>query len=281
MAEEKKKKETKKNNSMGTKTTASKTKKAPKKTTSSTKTTTKKATPKTTKSTAKTAKSTTTKKVATKNTKTATKSSTAKKTTPSKKVEIKNKEEVKEEKTIQINQKNLITGIVIALLVVSLILICVFGSTSTKYQKSSEESIESTTEGNSVLEQAQKESEEIKEDERTAPKTISVDDYLDLYKSDETSLVLISKESCGYCQIAVPIIENIIYTDGVEINHVDVGNMSDDDTAKLIGSDDYFSEGYGTPLILAVGENSIKDKIEGLTTKEGYKEFFKKYSSEE
>ncbi len=291
MAEEKKKKDTKKNNTVGTKKTTSKTKTTPKKTTSSSKTTTKKTAPNKTKSASKTTnsavkktKSTTTKKVATKNTKTASKSSTVKKTTaPSKNVDVNNKEEVKKDKTIEINQKKLVTGIAIVVLVVSLILLCIFGSdsVSTKYQKSSTNSEESSTDGNSVLEQATKESEEIKEDERTAPKLISVDDYLELYKSDEVSLVLISKESCGYCQIAVPIIENIIYTDGVKINHVDVGDMSDDDTAKLIGSDDYFSEGYGTPLILVVGENSIKDKIEGLTTKEGYKEFFKKYSSEE
>ena len=51
--------------------------------------------------------------------------------------------------------------------------------------------------------------------------------------------------------------------------------MSDDDVAKLVSSDDYFSEGYGTPLLLVVGDGKISNKIEGLATKSEYISFFK------
>lgn len=184
----------------------------------------------------------------------------------------------KQVKTIEINQRQLVIGIVIIVLILSLCLICFLGSdaTSSKYIKTSNNgSLESS--GDSILEQATKEAGEINDDVRTAPVSISVSEYLDLYNSDGLSIVLLSKESCSYCQIAIPIIENIIYEKGININHIDVGNMNSDDTSKLIGSDDYFSEGYGTPLLLLVGNGEIKDKIEGLSTKSSYMEFFTKY----
>lgn len=264
-------KSTSKVNSKTTKTT-------PKKTTatSKNKSTAKKSTPKTTSAATKS-----TSKLTSKTIKTTPKKTSSK--TSSKPISIENLESVKpkDDKTIEISKRKLIVGIIIVVLIILLFLVCFLGSNSVskKYSKASTntDTNTSSSEGNDILEQATKEAGEISDDQRTAPTDISVDDYIELYKGDEVSLVLLSKESCGYCQIAVPIIENIIYESGVKINHVDVGEMSSEDSAKLISSDDYFSEGYGTPLLMVVGENSIKDKIEGLTTKELYVEFFKKY----
>lgn len=255
MAEEKKKTESKKN-------TKGKT------------TTTKKSAPKTTSSATKS-----TSKVTSNTAKTTSKKTTSK--TSSNLVSIENIESIKtkNDKTIEISKRKLIVGVIIVVLVILLCLVCFLGSNSVskKYSTSSTNTDTSSSEGEDILEQATKEAGEISEEQRTSPTDISVDDYIELYKGDDLSLVLLSKESCGYCQIAVPIIENIIYESGVKINHVDVGEMSSEDSAKLISSDDYFSEGYGTPLLMVVGEGSIKDKIEGLTTKDSYIEFFKKY----
>ena len=309
MAIEKNKTESKKNTKGKTTTTK---KNAPKTTSSATKSTSKvtsktaKTTPKKTTSTSKnessakksapksTTKKTTTKKSAPKTTSSATKSTskvtsntaktTSKKTTAktsSKPYSIENIEanKTKDVKTIEISQRKLIVGIIIAVLVILLCLVCFLGSNSVskKYSTSSTNTDTPSSEGNDILEQATKEAGKISDEQREAPTDISVDDYIELYSSDDLSLVLLSKESCSYCQIAIPIIENIIYENGVKINRVDVGEMSKEDSSKLISSDEYFSEGYGTPLLMVVGENSIKDKIEGLTTKESYIEFFKKY----
>ena len=294
MAEEKKKTESKKNTKGKTttkkstpkatssatkstsKVTSKTTKTKPKKTTSTSKNTSsaKKSASKTTSSATKS-----TSKVTSKTTKTTPKKTTSK--TSSNPVSIENIESIKtkNDKTIEISKRKLIVGVIIVVLVILLCLVCFLGSNSVskKYSTSSTNTDTSSSEGEDILEQATKEAGKISEEQRTSPTDISVDDYIELYKGDDLSLVLLSKESCGYCQIAVPIIENIIYESGVKINHVDVGEMSSEDSAKLISSDDYFSEGYGTPLLMVVGEGSIKDKIEGLTTKDSYIEFFKKY----
>lgn len=178
----------------------------------------------------------------------------------------------------EVEKDKLIKTILVVLLVIIICLICFFASSSNSkpYSKSST-TTESTEEDNSVLEQATKEAGEVSDEERTAPKEITISEYMDLYNSEEDSLVLISRPTCQYCKIATPIIENIIYEDNVEIHYLNADNLSDDDTATLVSSDEYFQEGYGTPLLLVVGNGSIKDKVEGLVTKESYQAFFQQY----
>lgn len=128
-----------------------------------------------------------------------------------------------------------------------------------------------------MYEQAVKDSAAATDTKRKEPNEISVDDYLNLYKSDSQSIVLLSRPTCHYCQIATPIIENIIYEKDAKINYINTDELSEDDKSKLLSSDEYLANGYGTPLIIVVGNSKIIDKIEGLTTKNNYMEFFEEY----
>ena len=65
-----------------------------------------------------------------------------------------------------------------------------------------------------------------------------------------------------------PIVRNIIYEYGVTVNYLNTDELDDDGQAKLIESDDYFSEGYGTPLLLVVKDDEIVDIQEGYTDKD-------------
>lgn len=183
-----------------------------------------------------------------------------------------------------VNKKDKIVKVsLITILVIVLCLICFFASSSnsSKYSESSTNSSEATDSNNETLEEITKESGKVSDDERVSPDEITVNDYLDLYKSSETAIVLISRPTCQYCKIATPIIENIIYETGIKINYINVENMSEEDKENFSSSDSYFSEGFGTPLVLAIGNNSIIDKVDGLTTKSNYKSFFQKYESKD
>ncbi len=162
----------------------------------------------------------------------------------------------------------------ISLLIIIICLISFFASNtkSTPYSNYVDE------EGEEILKQATKDAGSVSDEERTSPKEISVSDYINLYnEEDKDYLVLISKPSCEYCKLATPILENIIYEENVSINYLNPDNFSEDDNRLLISSDSYFAEGYGTPLLLIVGNHSIKDKIEGLVDKATYLEFMKEY----
>ena len=116
---------------------------------------------------------------------------------------------------------------------------------------------------------------EISEDKQAELNSIDIDKYLSLKKGSDKSIIYIP--TCHYCQQEDPIIKNIVYETKVTVNYLNTDELDDDGNTKLIKSDDYFSEGYGTPLILVVQKNKIVDKIEGLTSKEDIVSFFKKY----
>lgn len=118
---------------------------------------------------------------------------------------------------------------------------------------------------------------EISEDKQAELNSIDIDKYLSLKKGSDKSIIYISRPTCHYCQQEDPIIKNIVYETNITVNYLNTDELDEDGNSKLIKSDDYFSEGYGTPLILVVQKNKIVDKIEGLTSKDNIVSFFKKY----
>lgn len=165
----------------------------------------------------------------------------------------------------------------------SIILVCavcfsISLSSGEKYSKKSATSESSSdTSSDDILEVATKEAASISDDQRKSPDPISIDEYLEYYSGSSNTVVLFARDSCQYCKLATPILENIIYESDVDLKYVDLSTLSDDDKTKLANSDDYFKEGISTPLLVVVGNNSMTDYIEGLNTKENYISFFKKY----
>ena len=107
-----------------------------------------------------------------------------------------------------------------------------------------------------------------------AAKDIDVDTYLDLYKGDEKAIVLFSRPTCGFCQIAEPILQHISYQYDLTINHINTDEMDSDDSTNLVESNDYFSDGLGTPLLMVVSNGEIVDVVSGLVDTASYVDFF-------
>ncbi len=173
-------------------------------------------------------------------------------------------------------KEQLKTGVIIVL-----VLVIIFGGSyfaselkSDKYKNSN-----STSTGNNtnISTDNTNTSSEISEDEQAELNSIDIDKYLSLKKGSDKSIIYISRPTCHYCQQEDPIIKNIVYETKVTVNYLNTDELDDDGNSKLIKSDDYFSEGYGTPLLLVVQKDKIVDKIEGLTSKENIVSFFKKY----
>lgn len=171
-------------------------------------------------------------------------------------------------------KEQLKTGVIIVL-----VLVIIFGGSyfaselkSDKYKNSN-----STSTNNNTNISTDNTSSEISEDEQAELNSIDIDKYLSLKKGSDKSIIYISRPTCHYCQQEDPIIKNIVYETKVTVNYLNTDELDDDGNSKLIKSDDYFSEGYGTPLLLVVQKDKIVDKIEGLTSKENIVSFFKKY----
>lgn len=114
---------------------------------------------------------------------------------------------------------------------------------------------------------------DIPEDEQGDLNDIDIDEYLDLKEGKKASIIYIARPTCHYCQEMEPIIRNVVYEYDVEVNYLNTDELDDDGQAKLIKSDDYFSEGYGTPLLLVVKDDKIVDIQEGLTDKDATVKF--------
>ena len=68
---------------------------------------------------------------------------------------------------------------------------------------------------------------------------------------------------------------NLIYEYNIKINYLNTDELGEDGNSKLISSDEYFAEGYGTPILLLVGNGKIINQVDGLTTRDEYINFFK------
>ena len=164
--------------------------------------------------------------------------------------------------------------------IIILVLIIVFGGSYLASEIKSDKNTSSnktTTSDNNNTSTDSDDSSIISEDKQAELNSIDIDEYLSLKKGSDKSIIYISRPTCHYCQQEDPIMKNIIYETKITVNYLNTDELDDDGNTKLIKSDDYFSEGYGTPLILVVQKNKIVDKIEGLTSKEDIMSFFKKY----
>lgn len=162
--------------------------------------------------------------------------------------------------------------------IIILVLVIVFGGSFLASEMTFDKSkSNNTTTTNKQENNTTSNDDEISEDKQAELNSIDIDKYLSLKKGSDKSIIYISRPTCHYCQQEDPIIKNIVYETKVTVNYLNTDELDDDGNTKLIKSDDYFSEGYGTPLILVVQKNKIVDKIEGLTSKEDIVSFFKKY----
>jgi thiol-disulfide isomerase/thioredoxin len=168
-------------------------------------------------------------------------------------------------------------------IIVGLILIIVFGTSffasELQNRKACEDAKNSaegavTEQGNIIIE-AENEANSISEAEMKDHKNISVAEYISLKESSKASIIYIARPTCSYCLVADPILKNIAYKYNLTINYINTDEISDDEALALVKSDGYFSEGYGTPLLLIVKNNQIINVSEGLNIGSHYINFFK------
>ena len=178
--------------------------------------------------------------------------------------------------------KKILIGLCITIFILLLCALCYFASSAVTSGAGKNSTTDSTTEttddsdseADQLIARAQEESDSVSEDEQKAFEEIDTDQYLDLYNGSENAVVLFSRPTCGFCQIAEPILRHISYQYDFTIYNVNVDEMDDDDNSKLLESDDFFSNGYGTPLLIVVSDGEVVDMINGLVDTATYVDFF-------
>ncbi len=208
------------------------------------------------------------------------KSVESKKTAPKKEVkaEVKKEEKKVEEKESTNKGKNavirnVVVGVLIAILLIVLFIIS--NNNSKSYTKTSTASSGNTSV--QTISGVADEAAKISDDEKGDLTDISIDEYLSLLKGDKYAIIYIGRPTCSHCQNQEPIMRYMVYKYGVTVNYLNTDELDSDGQNKLQTSNDYFSSGWGTPLILVVKDNKIVDKFEGETSIEDLKTMFEKY----
>ncbi len=107
---------------------------------------------------------------------------------------------------------------------------------------------------------------------------INVSEYMDLYNAEgEYSLVWVARPTCSYCELTTPVLQKIIKDYSIYISYLNTDEFSEEDTSTFISTSEDFSQGFGTPMLLLVGEGKILDMIDGATDTAHYIEFLKGY----
>lgn len=173
---------------------------------------------------------------------------------------------------------NKIMIIVTIIILVALICACIFiGGKDNSSSKSSNQELSEDVE--TIMSNLQTESEAITDDQKgDFGANINANEYIDLLnKEGEYSLVWVARPTCGYCQLTSPVIQKLIKDYSIYISYLNTDEFSDEDTQTFINSDEEFKEGFGTPMLLVVGDGKILDRIDGATDTAHYKEFLVQY----
>ncbi len=106
-------------------------------------------------------------------------------------------------------------------------------------------------------------------------KEVTLDEYLDLIKKDEKSIILVARPTCSYCEAFAPILSEAKDDLGLTINYIDTDKFSSDDWTTFNESLDYLSENeWGTPLTLIVQNGEVVDANNGYVELDTIKTFF-------
>lgn len=100
--------------------------------------------------------------------------------------------------------------------------------------------------------------------------------YEDLLNSDEKFVVVLGQTSCGACISAKPVLDAVAEEYSIEINWLNLTNISSDEFSSLTSSLAYFDDSsISTPLVLVIQDKEVVADFVGATDEAGYTDFFK------
>lgn len=104
---------------------------------------------------------------------------------------------------------------------------------------------------------------------------VKLDEYINLVKGTEKSIVLIARPSCGYCEKFTPILKQASEEMNLTINYLNTDNLSEDEWSTFTESVTYLKEEeWGTPTVLIVQNGDSIAENSGYVELDVIKKFF-------
>lgn len=98
---------------------------------------------------------------------------------------------------------------------------------------------------------------------------ITYSDYKNLVDNGEAFILIIERAGCGYCQMYMPIIEEIVKEKKISILYIDTDTLTEEEFNELSTKNAYLKRNnWGTPTTLLMLGNRVLDSIGGYVEKE-------------
>ena len=170
------------------------------------------------------------------------------------------------------------TGIIIVfgiIIVIGLIFILSNNTGNTTYQGGEGSNNNTSTDSSSTDENPLLEEGEVITDSDMGELTeIGYSELETFIKKKEKQMVFLGSEYCGWCIYQKPILRKIVKDYNIEINYLNLGNISSDDSQKLANLHSDLAE-FGTPCFIVVENGKVTVVDQGARGTSGMVSFLK------
>lgn len=103
---------------------------------------------------------------------------------------------------------------------------------------------------------------------------ISYSDYKEMVDNNENFIVIIERTGCGYCQMYMPIVEEVANDKKIAITYIDTDTLTQEEYNSLSTENDYLKKHrWGTPTTLFMQGSRVIDSIDGYVEKDSFVSF--------
>ena len=107
--------------------------------------------------------------------------------------------------------------------------------------------------------------------------SITYEEYDELIKKEEPFIVIIERTGCHYCELYMPIAEEVAKEKNVAIYYINTDTLTEEQMTALSTSNEYLSsKEWGTPTTLLLKGTKALDSIGGYVEANKLKEFLEK-----
>lgn len=107
-------------------------------------------------------------------------------------------------------------------------------------------------------------------------KQVTYQEYETLVNDGSAFIIVIERASCGYCQMYMPILEDVAKEKKIPILYIDTDTLSSEDFNSLSTKNQYLKRNdWGTPTTLLMLGERVLDSIGGYVEKDTVIDFIK------
>ena len=104
---------------------------------------------------------------------------------------------------------------------------------------------------------------------------MDVSSFLEKYRQEDKTVILLTREGCQFCEIAIPFLQKISKEYQLDIYNIVSTSLSEEEVETFITSNERFQQNLKTPFLMIVQKEELVDSVEGLLSYEQYVDFLK------